>query len=217
MTLISWFKIFLIFLILILFPFGINSYVGNKFYYIIFTIISSYALISSFSKKSISFESFFSLLIWLGFWFKFTVQISFLNSQFPEGAGMFNHTSNSYNQVLLISTFGILGFLLARYVRSKYIFNYDELNKHNIEKKKYLIFYSNFRKQIIITYCFLIIFFPIINLIFVFFQKGTIPETILPLGLNNFINWLLMFGLASLSSLIIFFEFFYKKKIQIKL
>ena len=67
MTLISWFKIFLIFLILILFPFGINSYVGNKFYYIIFTIISSYALISSFSKKSISFESFFSLLIWLGF------------------------------------------------------------------------------------------------------------------------------------------------------
>ena len=97
---------------------------------------------------------------------------------------MFNHTSNSYNQVLLISTVGILGFLLARYVRSKYIFNYDELNKHNIEKKIF-IFYSNFRKQIIITYCFLIIFFPIINLIFVFFQKGTIPETILPLGYNN--------------------------------
>ena len=43
------------------------------------------------------------------------------------------------------------------------------------------------------------------------FQKGTIPEIILPLGLNNFINWLLMFGLASLSSMIIFFEFYYKK------
>lgn len=212
MTLISWFKIFLIFLILILFPFGINSYVGNKFYYIIFTIISSYALIFSFNKNSISFESFFSLLLWLGFWFKFTIQISFLNSQFPEGAGMFNHSSNSYNQVLIISTIGILGFLLAKYVRSKYIFNYDELNKDKIEKKKYLIFYSNFRKQIIFVYCFLIIFFPIINLIFVFFQKGTIPQTILPLGLNNFINWLLMFGLASLSSIIIFFEFFYKNK-----
>ena len=52
---------------------------------------------------------------------------------------MFNHTSNSYNQVLLISTVGILGFLLARYVRSKYIFNYDELNKHNIEKKIFYI------------------------------------------------------------------------------
>ena len=30
-------------------------------------------------------------------------------------------------------------------------------------------------------------------------------------GLNNFINWLLMFGLTSLSSVLIFFEFFHKK------
>ena len=212
MTLISWFKIFLIFIILTLFPFGIISYVGNKFYYIIFTIISSYALISSFNKKSISFDNFFSLLMWLGFWFKFTVQISFLNSQFPEGVGLFNHSSNSYDQVLLISTIGILGFLFARYIRSKYIFNYHEIKIHEAGIQKYLTFYSSYRKKIIVIYFFLIIFFPIINLIFVFFQKGTIPETILPLGLNNFINWLLMFGLASLSSMIIFLEFYYKKK-----
>ena len=43
------------------------------------------------------------------------------------------------------------------------------------------------------------------------FSKNTIPETILPFGLNNFINWLLMFGLTSLSSVLIFFEFFHKK------
>ena len=107
--------------------------------------------------------------------------------------------------VLLISTIGVLGFLFARYVRSKYIFNYDELNKHNIEKKNILYFTQIFENKLLLLICFLIIFFPIINLIFVFFQKGTMPETILPFGLNNFINWLLMFGLASLSSLIIFF------------
>ena len=33
----------------------------------------------------------------------------------------------------------------------------------------------------------------------------------MPFGLNNFINWLLMFGLTSLSSVLIFFEFFHKK------
>lgn len=212
MTLISWFKIFLVFIILALFPIGIISYGGNLYYYIIFTIISSYALISSFNKKSISFDSFFSLLIWLGFWFKFTVQISFLNSQFPEGTGMFDHSPKSYNKVLLISTIGILGFLFARYIRSKYIFNYKIPNKQESEIRKYLIFYSDYRKKIIIVYIFLILFFPILNLIYVFFQKGTLPETILPFGLNNFINWLLMFGLASLSSIIIFFEFFYKRK-----
>lgn len=212
MTLISWFKIFLIFVILTLFPLGIISYNGTIFYYIIFTIISSYALISSFNKKSISFDSFFSLLMWLGFWFKFTAQISFLNSQFPEGVGMFNHSPKSYDQVLLISTIGILGFLFARYIRSKYIFNYKVLENQELEIRKYLTFYSDYRKKILIIYFFLVLFFPIINFFFVFFQKGTVPETILPFQLNNFINWLLMFGLASLSSIIIFFEFFYKKK-----
>ena len=212
MSLISWFKIFLIFVILTLFPLGFISYDGKIYYYVIFTIISSYALVSSFNQKSISFDSFFSLLIWLGFWFKFTVQISLLNSQFPEGTGMFDYSPSSYDQVMLISIIGILGFLFARYIRSKYIFNYNLLNNQKFEIQKYLNFYSDYRKKIIIIYFFLILFFPLINLIFIFFQKGTVPENTLPLGLNNLINWLLMFGLASLSSMMIFFEFFYKKK-----
>ncbi len=212
MSLLNYLKIIFILIILILFPFGINSYVGTKFFYLLFTIISSYALISSFSYRSIAFESFFALLIWLGFWFKFTVQISFLNSQFPEGAGLFDHSSDSFDQILVISSVAILGFLSAKLIREKFIFNYDKELKNKIDINTYLTFYTSFRKEIISIYFFLLLFLPILNLIFVFFQKGTIPENILPFGLNNIVNWLLMFGLASFSSILIFLEFFYKKK-----
>jgi len=78
MSLIKTLNIFFFIIILILLPFGLSSYEGNKIYYLIFSFISTYALLTSFQKNSISFESFFSLLIWLGFWFKFTVQISYL-------------------------------------------------------------------------------------------------------------------------------------------
>lgn len=212
MTLIDILKLFFICVILILFPFGLYYYSGNNFYYFLFTIISAYALITSFNEDSISFESFFSLLIWLGFWFKFTVQISFLNSQFPEGSGLFDYKPESFDKILIISIISIFGFLLAKYVRLKFIFNYKNLNKSNFNIDNYLFFYLTYRKKIIIIYFLLILFLSIINLIFVFFQKGTVPETFLPYGINNIINWLLMFGFASLSSILIFFEFSLKKK-----
>ncbi len=211
MTIINLIKLFFILVTIILFPFGLTFYQGNIIYYLIFSIISFYTLISSFNEDSISFESFFALLIWLGFWFKFTIQISFLKSQFPEGVGLFDYNSSSYDEVLLISSVGILGFLFSKFFRSKFLFNYNEFS-FDKEIDVYLEFYINFRKKLIGVYVFFIIFFPLMNLIFIFFQKGTVPETILPFGLNNFVNWLLMFGLASITSILVFFEFKFKKK-----
>ncbi len=212
MNLIKFVNIFFIFTIIILLPFGFNYYIGNKIYYLIFSIISSYALLTSFNKNSISFETFFSLLMWLGFWFKFTVQISLFNSMFPEGSGLFDYQPDSYDQILIISSVSILAFILARYIRLKFIFNYNNFDKLNFDNKHYLSFYSHYRKKIFYAYFFCITFFALINFIFVIFQKGTVPETNLPLGLNNFINWLLMFGLSTFSSILIFFEFQYKNK-----
>ena len=211
MNLVKTLNIFFIITILALLPFGFTSYVGNKFYYLVFSLISSHALLISFNKNSISFESFFSLLLWLGFWFKFTVQISFLDSLFPEGIGIFDYEPNSYDDVLVISSVGIIGFIAARYFRLRFIFNYSDFNVNKFDYKNYLNFYVNYRKNIFILYFFLIIFFSITNFIFTFIQKGTVHETTLPFALNNFVNWLLMFGLASFSTLIIFFEFQFKK------
>ena len=211
MNLLSAVKIFFIVIILCLFPISYISYQGNKIYYVIFTIISSYSLITSFNRNSISFETFFSLLFWLGFWFKFSVQISFFNNLFPEGVGLFNYEPKSFDQIMLICTVSLISYLFYTYLRNRYLFNYESI-KYNSNISEQLKFYKSYKKQILFIYFFLILLIPILNLYFIFFQKGTIPVVILPFGLNNFINWLLMFGLASFSAVLIFFEFHIKKK-----
>ena len=42
--------------------------------------------------------------------------------------------------------------------------------------------------------------------------EGTMPDLILPLGINNIFKWLLMFGFSSFFSILIYFEFLKKKK-----
>ena len=50
------------------------------------------------------------------------------------------------------------------------------------------------------------------NIYFGIYQRGTIPKTVLPYGLSGIYKWLLLFGLASFSALILNFEFRSNKK-----
>ena len=76
------FKLFVLSLIIFIFYNGLINYKGNKYLYILFSIVSNYLLIFSFRKKTIFFDTFFSLLLWVGFWLKFTVIISFTGGMF---------------------------------------------------------------------------------------------------------------------------------------
>ena len=119
----------IVLIIIIVFPFSFYSYNGTKYFYVIFTFISSFAIIYSLRKNSIFFETFLSLLIWLGFWFKFSIQISFLNSMFPEGVGKFNYLQSSFDQVMIFSSIAIIALIFASLIREKFIFSYVELEK----------------------------------------------------------------------------------------
>jgi hypothetical protein len=50
------------------------------------------------------------------------------------------------------------------------------------------------------------------NFYYGIYQRGSIPRTILPYGLGGIYSWLLLFGLASISALILHFEFTLNKK-----
>ena len=199
-------------LILIIFPFAYIEYRGDKFYYLIFTFTSSFALFYNFRKGSIFFETFFSLLLWLGFWFKFSVQIAFLNSMFPEGFGKFSHKPEAYDEIILVSQVAILALIFSSYLRERFFFSYTDLELNKKEPKDLIKFYLKFKKKIIFLLATFVLITISINLNFSFFQKGTIPDFILPFGLNNIFKWLLMFGFASFFSLIIYLEFLIKKK-----
>ena len=196
-------SITLLFFIFILFIFGFRAYSGNKLIYLLFTIISTCSLFYGFRKKSIFFDNFIAILLWLGFWFKFTIQISFLNSQFPEGTGLFDFKPGSYDQVLLISSVGLVSFSLASFIRN-FFFNYDKINFANFYLSGIGNFLNKKKKNFLYLFIFIILLFAFLNFHFSFYQKGVIPKVDMPFGISNIFNWLLFFGFATFFSILIF-------------
>lgn len=208
MTLRKTANILIFILIIIIFAFTITRYDGNKFYYFNFSLISNFALFYGFRNKSFFFDNFFSLLLWLGFWFKLSIQITLMDSMFPEGAGNFDFKPSSYDDVINIVNYGLLGFILGSFIREKFYFH----KNINLQTSHITNFYFQYRKVILLIFFSVIILFAILNLKFHLYQKGTIPSLILPLKINYLFGWLLTFGFASISSLIIYAEFFSKIK-----
>ena len=62
-------------LIIIFIVLGLFKYDGNKLIYLLFSIVSNYLLFFAFRKKKIFFETFFSILIWLGFCFNLLMKV----------------------------------------------------------------------------------------------------------------------------------------------
>ena len=147
MSLIKIFIYILIILIIIIFPFAYYEYQGVKFVYILFTCISSFAVIYSLRKGAIFFETFLSLLLWLGFWFKFSIQIAFLNSMFPEGIGKFSHDTKAYDEVIWVSQVAFFALVFASYIREKFFFSYIELERNKKEPLYLIAFYARYKKK----------------------------------------------------------------------
>ena len=202
-------RIILIFLFLFLSFKGINSYVGNKLYYVIFTIVNFYLLYFIFRKKNFFFDVFFGLLIFLGFWFKFTATISFtpfVKGQFNEGVGEFDYKPSSFDEVLLISCVGLLGFIVAGHLR-EFIINYPKKIKFEPTYEK---FFLNYRNYIWILYLILILSVAFINIKFQIYQRGLVSPVEGNFIFVSIIKWLLLFGLTSLSTWILYNEIKFK-------
>ena len=203
-------KIVSFLIIFFLFINGIINYSGNKFIYLSFTLIYNFLIIFSLRKNSIFFETFFGVLLWLGFWFKFTCTISFTDGVFREGIGEFNYTNNSFDDVLLISQIGALSLIFSSFLREKFIFKYPKKIFLNTKNESQF-----FLKQRYLIWSIFLIFFiliSVINFYFKIYQKGLIPIYDINFFLSGTIKWLLLFGLASISTLIIYFEAKFLKK-----
>ncbi len=203
-------KILLFSLIAFLVVFGTIEYQGKIYIYILFSLISNYLLLFAFRKEKFFFETFLSILLWLGFWFKFTMTIVFTDGKFREGVGTFDYAPNAFDETLIISSIGIVAFILSGYIR-KYFFNYPQKINSNyflkINFKKYSFLF------ILIT-CFLILLTSGINVFFKIYQKGLVPLQDINFLLSGLIKFMLLFGLSSLVSFLIYFHLINKKKIS---
>jgi hypothetical protein len=205
----KFFIISIFFIIIALSYLGFQKYSGSKINYLSFTIISNFLILFATRKRTIFFETFFSLFLWLGFWFKFTCTITFTDGVFREGVGMFDYTKESFDETLLISQIGILAFIISGFFREYFMFNYPR--KLDLQNFKYN-FFSFGRKNIWIFFTIFFIAIACSNFYFKVYQKGLMPIYEINFLISGIFKWLLLFGLSAFSANLIFYEFnFYKK------
>ena len=85
----------------------------NFFIFFVFSLICNFYLLSSLTKQSSFFHFFLAMYIWLGFYFKFIINLLF---NFDGSWGEIGSLVNSqflYNETLLVSIFGIAGFFFS--------------------------------------------------------------------------------------------------------
>lgn len=200
--------------IIILSVFSLFFYIGNPIYYLFFTFSFTALLYFSFDENKSFFDLFFGLYLWLGFWLKYSLKILYHDNGFGA-VGFFNvNKGDDHDRVLLICSIAVLSLLGASLIRRRYLFSYSKI----IERHTYsgvLDFYKQNKKAFVSFFVFAAIAVPALNAYFGIYQRGTIPRTILPFGLNGIFAWLILFGLASVSSLIIDFEMKIKSKAQL--
>ena len=206
MALIS-FRNFL-FLSLLFFLTIISIYISYKFeinffIFFIFSLICNFYFLSSLIKQSSFFHFFLAMYIWLGFYFKFIINLLF---NFDGSWGEIDSLVNSQfsNDTLLVSIFGIAGFFFSHLFQlikyNSYLnIQYDFKTHPKISKFRDLIFFKKKKIFFFLFFFSIIIFF--INIKFNIYQKGIIQNNdndIINYS-RNIIKWLLFFGLTSFS------------------
>ncbi|HVS26490.1 MAG TPA: hypothetical protein VHE58_04235 [Burkholderiales bacterium] len=187
------------------------EYPGQGQIYVLFTIISTALLYFGFRKNAIFFDTFIGIFFWLGFWLKLTFRVAFLDGQFHEPVGNFDGSGAAFDRALLVTSCGFLGLLSVSFLRAKYVFTYPE-KITEVAQKGLIQVYQHHRKVVLLGFVILFVTVAVINIYFGIYQRGAIPRTILPYGLSGIYSWLLLFGLASISALILHFEFTLNKK-----
>ena len=187
-----------------------EKYLGNKIYYLLFSIIFNFYLFFSFRNKAIFFDKFLSILLWLGFWFKFTIVVTYYNGKFNEVGINVNYDVLVYDKSLILSCISITAIIFASILRE--IFFSYKINNLNARLEG-LQFYSKYKFLIIFTFLFAVVVVCFLNLDYRLYQKGMIPLYTINSLFSSIVKWLLLLGFASISSTILIFEIYNRKKI----
>jgi hypothetical protein len=182
-----------------------SQYPGDLVVYVLFTLISNLLLYIGFRAKAVFFAPFMGVLMWLGFWFKFSIHTAFMDGYFKQAGGTYDGSSMAADNVLLVSSCGLAALILASFVRSRFIFNYPKSVEIGGNAGLFR-FYKQFRRPLLVVMVLLIAAVAYSNASLGIYQRGTVPRTEFPYGLGGVYSWLLLFGMSSFVALILHFE-----------
>lgn len=198
-----------LFLVLLIATLGIlayfagSNYSGNWLIYLLFTFIANALLINGFRRSALFFDTFIGIFLWLGFWLKFSLRTAFNQSAFGDALA-FDGSPESFDLALVVSSCGLAAILLSSLVRERF-FVYPNVAP-TLKPSGFFLLYQRYRFQCVVIFLLIATLAATSNAWLGIYQRGLVAQTILPYGLNGIYKWLLQFGLASFSALIIRFE-----------
>ena len=185
---------------------ALSEYRGAAWIYILFTVLSSAVLFFGFGRGAIFFDAFIGVLLWIGFWLKFSVRTAFSDGRFNISVGNFDGTPASLDKALLVVCCALAAILIARFVRQRWVFRYPEVLPE-IAYSGLFAFYRKYRHAVLIGFVLAVLIVCLSNAWFGIYQRGQVARVNLPFGLNGVYAWMLMFGMASVSAILLRFEF----------
>lgn len=197
----------------VLFACGLYSFIGSKVIYGGFSVVSLLLLASGVYRPASYGYLFLTVFLWLGFWFKFTVH-AVLDIPYSEPTGWFNKSAISWNEVLLVSTAGFAGVLLAwgcvevldRFRRR------DTARRLTKTAPVCPPWFPRFRRPLWIAMLVGLLGLPLVNSMWGIMQIGLVPRTLLPWPLNAVIGWCVSIGLAIGVSTLVWWEMAAREK-----
>ena len=181
-----------------------SQYAGNWLFYALFTLTANALLFNGFRKRALYFDTFIGVFLWLGFWLKFSFRIAFMSGVFHEPTGGFDGSADAFDRVMLVSACGLAALLVGSWLRERFFAYPDEPS--SCSQSGLFIVYRSFRKFFVGGFLLVVVLLAVSNVWLGIYQRGMVAQTVLPFGLNGIYKWMLQFGLASISALIIRFE-----------
>lgn len=196
-----------------LFVCGLYAFAGSKALYAGFSVVSLLLLVSGLRRPASYGYLFLAVFLWLGFWFKFTVH-TVLDIPYGEPTGWFNKSAGAWNEVLLVSTAGLAGVLLAwGIVRALDRFRRCDTTRRLTETPPACPpWFLRFRKPIWMAVFACLLGLPLANSMWGIMQIGLVPRTVLAWPLNAVIGWCVSIGLAIGVSTLVWWEMAGRKK-----
>ena len=204
------FFIFASLIFLFTFFLNFNNYVGNKFIFFIFQSVSFILFITAIKKNKSAFEFFTYFFFLLSFWFKFNCILYFENIKVSEGD--FDLLKSNYDNATIIIICTFMGCICASFIKEFIIKNFVKETKYEI-CNSFIIFYKYYRVIIFLSWIGFLILVWGSNYYYEIYFKGLVNDGTFPV-VKYFYSWSLVYGLAALTSILIYIDFIiFKKKI----
>ena len=189
-----------------------RHYPGNVGVYALFTVFANGLVVFGLRKHAMFFDLFIAAFLWLGFWLKASVRLAFYEGRFFEATGHFDGSGAAFDRALLIACTAFAALMLASWVRERFLFRGAGMPSDG--ETALQRFYERHRRVTWIAFATVVVAVAVTNFRLGVYQRGVVARTVLPFGLNAIYSWLLLFGLASVSALLLHFEFIVRRRIS---